>query len=320
MYICCKPIPTLILENDTAAKARSVGGFTMKRAGAVKFPNSVQLFKFCQKVLMHQRGAKVRDQEIGNILEFNPSDCSHWKRGEKNVKSVFALAKLAETLQVEAALVHDVASGNSNLDEAYFEFRETKAFREALQKVRTADPAATEQSRQRIEQFVAALHEGSEFRTPPLYLPEVLRTFSFINSQPIEMLDRLSRILRVRPGHYTIQYKKGDMRPQTRMSVVKDLARIVFEAERARFPELGPVNPATLEFEEMLFAANLLIPKNMLLSEMTKIDLRRNAVSELATLFWVPKSLISFQMQDSVRVSATAIGTAATANAASASF
>jgi len=153
MYICCKPIPTLILENDTAAKARSVGGFTMKRAGAVKFPNSVQLFKFCQKVLMHQRGAKVRDQEIGNILEFNPSDCSHWKRGEKNVKSVFALAKLAETLQVEAALVHDVASGNSNLDEAYFEFQETKAFREALQKVRTADPAATEQSRQRIEQF-----------------------------------------------------------------------------------------------------------------------------------------------------------------------
>ena len=72
----------------------------MKRSGAAKFPNSVQLFKFCQKVMMHQKGGKVRDQEVGSILNFNPSDCSHWKRGEKNVRSVFALAKLADTLGV----------------------------------------------------------------------------------------------------------------------------------------------------------------------------------------------------------------------------
>jgi hypothetical protein len=69
----------------------------MKRSGATKFPSSVQLFKFCQKVLMHQRGTKVRDQEVGAILNFNPSDCSHWKRGEKNVRSVFALATWRST-------------------------------------------------------------------------------------------------------------------------------------------------------------------------------------------------------------------------------
>ena len=36
----------------------------MKRAGTTKFPNSVQLFKFCYKVLVHQRGDKVRIEDI----------------------------------------------------------------------------------------------------------------------------------------------------------------------------------------------------------------------------------------------------------------
>jgi hypothetical protein len=39
----------------------------MKRSGTAKFPHSVQLFKFCQKVMMHQRNGKVRDQEVGAI-------------------------------------------------------------------------------------------------------------------------------------------------------------------------------------------------------------------------------------------------------------
>jgi hypothetical protein len=278
----------------------------MKRSGAVKFPNSVQLFKFCHKVMSHQRGAKVRDQEIGNILDFNPSDCSHWKRGEKNVKSVFALAKLAETLQVETSLIHDVASGNANLEEAYFEYMESRAFKDAISKSQGADRQQLEQIRVRVEGFVKQLHEQIEFKTAPLYVPEVLRSFAFIGTQPMDMLDRLSRILRVRPGQYAIHFKKGDMRPQTRLSVIKDLARIVFEAERERFPELGRATPELVEFEEILFAANLLAPKNMLLAEMGKLDLRRNVVSELATLFWVPKSLVCFQMQDALRTGSAA--------------
>ena len=52
----------------------------MRRSGTAKFPHSVQLFKFTQKVMVDQRGGKVNDQEVGSILNFNPSDCSHWKR------------------------------------------------------------------------------------------------------------------------------------------------------------------------------------------------------------------------------------------------
>ena len=124
----------------------------MKRSGAVKFPNSVQLFKFCQKVLMSQRGStRVHDQDVGSILDFNPSDCSHWKRGEKNVRSVFSLAKLAEALQVETALVHDLASGAVNLDEAYFEWQESNAYRATIQAAQTCSTEDVQQARRQVE-------------------------------------------------------------------------------------------------------------------------------------------------------------------------
>ncbi len=273
----------------------------MKRSGAVKFPNSVQLFKFCQKVLMAQKGGKVHDQEVGSILSFNPSDCSHWKRGEKNVRSVFALAKLAEALQVETTLVHDVASGAVGLDEAFYEWQESNNFKTLVAKAVESGGTKLADTRKKVEEFAKALHEQCEFTTPPLYVPEVLRFFAFVLTQPTEMMDKLSRILRVKPGQYCIQYRKGDLKPQTRMGMVKDLARIVFQGERERFPELGKPEPAMLEFEETVFVASLLVPKSMLLSEMAKLDSRKNVVSELAALFWVPKSLIGFQLQDILR-------------------
>ena len=273
----------------------------MKRTGLAKFPSSIQLFKFCQKVMTEQRGTKVRDQEVGAILNYNPSDCSHWKRGEKSVRSVFALAKLAETLNVEPSLLHDITSGGLNLDEAYFEYAESRSSRGLFAASRGLSRDEITEVRTLIDNFVARILAEAEFNTPPLYLPEVMRSFSFVSTQPIDMIDKLSRILRVRPGTYCIQYKKGDLKAQTRMSMVKDLARIIFQVERERFPELGSVNQELLALEEAIFTANLLLPQGVVSFEMAKLDTRKNVVAELATLFWVPKSLVSFQLQDTLR-------------------
>lgn len=251
---------------------------------------------------MHQRGNKrVNDQEIGGILDFNPSDCSHWKRGEKNVRSVFSLAKLADALKVESSLIHDLASGNAVLDEVFFEYLESNTLSNIVEKAKVNGTEALEAARVRVEAFVSQLHAQCQFTTPPLYLPEVLRFFSFIQMQPIEMIDRLSRVLRTKPGQYVINYRKGDLKAQTRMSVLKDLSRIIFEAERARFPELGPVQESLIAFEQLIFIASLLAPKSILREEMSRLDNRRNVVTELAALFWVPKSLVCFQIQESVR-------------------
>lgn len=268
----------------------------------VKFLNSSQLFKFCQKVLGDQKGKKVHDQEVGAILNFNPSDCSHWKKGEKNVKSVFALEKLARTLKVEISLIHDLASGAIGLDEAYFEYQESKNFDTNLKKAMVLGEETMAQTRRKIYAFVESIQGKADFKTPPLYLPEIFRFFPFISLQQIDMMDRLSRVLRTKPGQYLIQFRKGDLKPQTRMSVALDLARIVLGGERDRFRvELGGSREELLPFERTLFVAALLCPQRMFTNELGKADPRKNLVSELATVFWTPKSLIGFQVQDSIR-------------------
>ncbi len=271
----------------------------MKRTAVAKFPSSIQLFKFCQKILSLKSKKKVKDQDIGSILGFNPSDCSHWKRGEKNVRSVFSLAKIATALEVDQALIHDLAAGVCNLDEAYFEYLDSSTYRQHV--TLAQESGAIGEVRARIENFVRSLHGQINFQTAPLYVPELTRQFSFITIQSMEMIDRLSRILRTKPNHYTIQFKKGDLRPQTRLSMVKDIGRILLEPERARFPELGSLDKNTLGYELNIFAAELLAPKAMVRNEMAGLDSRKNIIAELGAVFWVPKSLISLQVEELVR-------------------
>lgn len=272
----------------------------MKLAKTAKFPHSVQLFRFCQRVLSQKREHKVHDQEVGAILGFNPSDCSHWKRGKKNVRSVFALEKLAKTLEVEISLIYDIVSGTIDIDEALYEYNQAQEFQAGIQQL-AGDDQALLMVRKRCEAFVHKLHRQSEFIVPPLYLPEILRFFSFITAQSADMVDRLSRILRVRPGQYCIQFKKGDLKAQTRMSIVNELGRILLQGERGQFPELGEIDESLIKFEQHLFMVELLAPKAMVKREIRELDSRRNMVAELATLFWVPKSLIGLQLQDILR-------------------
>lgn len=272
----------------------------MKRSSAAKFPNSKQLFKFCHKILTEQKGGKIHDQEVGAILDFNPSDCSHWKRGEKNVKSVFALGKLAHTLNVDQGVIFDLASGACELDEAYFEVKDRQ---ESMKIFSDAGDITSEeriQAERNMIKFADTILEKVEFSAPPFYVPEVLPCFNFIALQPVDMLDKLSRILRKKPGQYVIQFKKGELKSQTRLSMVRDIARIVLEGERSRFPELGPLNPRVVEYEKTLLTAYLLVPIPMMHKEISKIDAKLNMIAELAASFWVPKSLVAFQLQNAL--------------------
>ncbi len=273
----------------------------MKRSGSTKFPQSAQLFKFCYKIMSQNEGRKINDQDIGSILEYNPSDCSHWKRGEKHVKSVFALAKLAEHLKVEIGIIHDLASGAVDLEEACYELNETKLYNTIYTQMAEHGDINWAQVQSRIENFANALLKQSDFKAAPLYLPEVMRFFAFVQTQPAEMIERLSRILRVKPNQYLIQYKKGDMRAQTRLSMTKDLGRLILDAERERFPELGARDERTLAFELMVFCASVLIPKQTLIQEIAKFDTRMNAVQELSNVFWAPKSLVSWQVKQVIK-------------------
>ncbi len=281
----------------------------MKHLGTVRFPNSVQLFKFCQRVLTEQRGSKSKDQELGQVLDFNPSDCSHWKRGDKNVKSVFVLAKLAKFLNVEETLLFDIVNGVIGAEEAFFEYQESKEISDIITSSSVIEASEFNQRRIQIETFVKGIHEQLSFRTPPLFLPELVRVFSFINLQPVDMVDKISRVLKNKNKSYVVQYQRGEFRPQTRMSVVKDIAKIILLGERQRYSELGAYDKNTIKLEILMFVTAMLAPKELLVEEMSKVDLNKNFISELATAFWVPKSLVSYQVQDIIKSGYTLVET-----------
>ncbi|MFK7872691.1 MAG: hypothetical protein AB8C84_05895 [Oligoflexales bacterium] len=272
----------------------------MRRTGSVKFPSSMQLFKFCHKVLVLRSDRKVHDQEVGQILGFSPSDCSHWKRGEKNVRSIFALEKLAHGLVTDIGLIHDLAVGHITLDEAWYEYTELSAQKQIRKKVLECVDSQLQPTRTRVLNFVHDLLGRAEAQTPPLYLPEVFRYFSFIQTQTADIFDRLTRVLRTKPGHYTLQVRKGDIRAHARMSMVRDLARIVFEAERSQFPELGELDREMLEYEKMLFTAALLVPMPQLMQSLVDVNPRRDLAQELSQVFWAPRSLVNFQLQEAM--------------------
>ena len=59
----------------------------MKKIDEMRYTNSATLFKFCKYALAlrYEGKVKVLDQDVGAILGYDPADCSHWKKGKKNI-------------------------------------------------------------------------------------------------------------------------------------------------------------------------------------------------------------------------------------------
>ena len=59
----------------------------MKKSAENRYPHSAELFRFCKEALniKHNFEVKVIDQHVGAILGYDPADCSHWKKGKKNM-------------------------------------------------------------------------------------------------------------------------------------------------------------------------------------------------------------------------------------------
>ncbi|MCY4380396.1 MAG: hypothetical protein OXC40_02350 [Proteobacteria bacterium] len=262
-----------------------------------KYPNSVNLFKFVQRVMSFQRNERVHNKDIGEILDFKPSDCSHWKRGFKNVKSINDLNSIADYLEVEMSLVYDLATGRLGFEEAYFEYMETQNILDISEMVAKVPRRKLLTANKKVLAFVDKLQRDAKFTTPPLYLPEVLRFFPFVSIQQTDVLDKLTRILRVKSTNYKIQYKNGELSPQTRLAMTKDLARIVLDVERIRFPELGEFFDETIEYEKFLFTAELLCPRRLFSHEVSKVDPQLDLTTQLSKIFWAPKCLINHQLK-----------------------
>ena len=90
-----------------------------------RFPHSAELFKFCKEVLNIRKNSseKITDQDVGALLGFDPADCTHWKYGRKNIKSIQNLNQLANSLEIDPRNLIDISLGKNVLLDALIEYQ-----------------------------------------------------------------------------------------------------------------------------------------------------------------------------------------------------
>lgn len=257
-----------------------------------RFPHSALLFRFCLRVLeSKKRGTKVHDQEVGNILQYNPSDTSHWKRGKKAVRSVYALEALSNALDVDPEIIQDLCDGVIDFEEAWFDYQESEEERR-LQRERTPELERDRRDRRlALENVATQILSKAGAGSVPIYLPEVVAALPFIQVSPGDVADKLARSSRVKPGQYSIRYRKGELRAHARAAIARELARVILYSEREQFQI--PQRVDNLSFFEIVDLSNaLLVPKDALRAELQKVSTKMNVVKVLSDVFWVPKSVI----------------------------
>lgn len=70
----------------------------------MKYEGSNRLFNYCKKTL----GGKVKDKEVGALLNLDPADITHWKKGDKDIRNVNHFKKLSDNLNVPIGELLDV--------------------------------------------------------------------------------------------------------------------------------------------------------------------------------------------------------------------
>lgn len=267
-----------------------------KNSETARFPQSAALFKFCLRVMEVRAGARVHDQEVGNILSYNPSDTSHWKRGKKAVRSIYALDALASALDVSSEVIQDLADGAIDLDDAWYEFEESEELRRVNARL---TPELLVERRQRlahIERYASDLLRRAGVLTIPVFLPEVLHILPSISLVQGEVAEKIARSSKGKPGTFLIRYRKGDLKAHTRAAIAREIARILLFSDREAFG-MGPWREE-LEFLEVVDLSNcLLAPKIHLVRETESLSTRVDVVKALAEVFWVPKSVVRCRLK-----------------------
>ena len=297
----------------------------MKKATEIKYPQSANLFQFCRRVLDHKFGkVRVIDQDIGQILGFDPADCSHWKKGKKNVRSIQAMKLIAEHLGIDEKLVIDVASGELSDTEAYCELSGYGSFDIDLKSLETAKKdyyrrhsnnwskeketefkAATSINEPLIDEAVASIHKKINFKEAPLYLPEISTAYQSLEliaiDQPVEKINDLRETvtIKTKDGVHQIYYFKGsELKPFTRFRIAKAMANHFLPDLNTQTAGISEFIDHMTDVQSNLFAAKLLAPLPLIRKEISQVDVSRDVVMQLAESFWVSKSFMNRRLKD----------------------
>jgi hypothetical protein len=294
----------------------------MKKIEANRYPHSATLFKFCKEALeiRYEGNVKVIDQDVGAILGYDPADCSHWKKGKKNIRSLGTLRSIADHLSIDERLLIDIASGRIGLDEAVFEYRGYGQFAlsaknlEGYKKEFFKNPTKWQNEgrgisfeelfdvdRNSVARIANQIVEQGNFGEAPIYIPEVLNQFSNIKITSQEGLSSPFEIQVQNAGadlQTQMNFRGPEMRPFMRFLAAKALFRHLARSGHNLAAKYQNSPDEVLDIQANVFAGMLLIPGKLLRKEVESIDSSLDIVLQLADTFWVSKALMNQRLRD----------------------
>ena len=293
----------------------------MKRVETNRYPHSAVLFKFCKEALemRYDGNVKVIDQDVGAILGYDPADCSHWKKGKKNIRSLTTLKSIASHLNIDERLLIDIASGRIGLDEAVFEYKGYGAFAlqgkalENFKKEYFKNPAKWQGegshasfeelfdcNRPAIVKLVESIVEAGGFTEAPLYIPEIFQLYPNIKLENVTELNTQLEITRSGEGDAleTSVRWRGEMRPYMRFLILKELFKHLCMSRNKIAQAFFNTPEEVLDINANIFAGLLLVPGHLLRKEVEKVDSSLDVVIQLSDIFWVSKSLMNQRLKD----------------------
>lgn len=295
----------------------------MKKVEANRYPHSATLFRFCKEALeiRYDGNVKVIDQDVGAILGYDPADCSHWKKGKKNIRALATLRSIADHLNIDERLLIDIAAGKIGLDEAVFEFRGYGAFElngkhlETLKKEFFRNPNKWQGesdlksfeelfdiNRPAVLKVAAAVLAKGDFSEAPIYIPEIIQHFPNFVLRSQEDLAASHGVRTEGAGadlRVFVDYKGPEMRPYVRFLVAKELFKFLVRSQNPVLAgEFAGVPDEVLGIQANIFAGMLLVPGSLLRDEVERVDSSLDIVMQLADTFWISKALMNQRLRD----------------------
>jgi hypothetical protein len=288
----------------------------MKRTDENRYPQSAELFRFCKEALniKHSFEVKVIDQHVGAILGFDPADCSHWKKGKKNIKSLDTVKAIAQHLDVSERDILDIIAGRTDVEETIHEY---KGYGQSALTPKQIDDLKREYFKNSARfQTALGVQTFEEFvdlkREKTISVAEELLLRAQVNALPVmipEVVDLFGPSLRVVEGSVelsapltaasddngttTLTYRGGDMKPFLRFLIAREIGRHVLIGKQ-NFAEIQ----ALVDIRLNIFASALLMPSHLLQSALRHADPTCDLVEQMSVLFWVPRSVVSSRLRD----------------------
>jgi hypothetical protein len=289
----------------------------MKKTAENRYPYSAVLFKFCKEALEIRLdgNVKVIDQDVGAILGFDPADCSHWKKGKKNIRALSTLKNLADHLNIDERLLIDIAAGSVSLEEAVFEYQGYGRFGlgggyfEHLKKEYFKNPSrwhgegvnlAFEElfnlNLAQVVDLVQRVLTMGEFEESPIHLPEVFALFPasrlMLNNEMDKPFDvafsGVGQSLRL-----VFSYRGPELRPYVRFLAARELYKFLVNSGHPLAATLRSSPLEILDIQANIFASQLLVPESLFAKELESADPCFDLVGQLASAFWVSTALIN---------------------------